>query len=278
MATQTGVIQLSGKLDKQVYYQRNGKAFARKVQESHQLTENSRKSGTEFGRASAAASLVRTVFSESLGTVMDNECFLRLTACFGEVIRTAHNKPKGKRDVTDGDLALLTGFQLNRYISAERILPQDPVVGISRETKLKIALPAFSTDPRSRYKPAKAETLIVRLYCGVFNFAKKQGEVVPAIDIKIKLEEEGYFKGGVLDLPVTETNNRVLIIAAAYHFLDEHGNPFNNRKYYAGKILSAALVRNWQVVPFRYPAVPAPELQRTGNAPKARGSWTLNTK
>ncbi|HVZ25397.1 MAG TPA: hypothetical protein VG842_05065 [Sediminibacterium sp.] len=278
MATQTGVIQLSGKLDKQVYYQRNGKNFARKVQESHQLTENSRKSGKEFGRASAAASMVQKAFSESLGSIMDNECFLRLTSCFGEVIRTAYHKPKGERDVTDGDLALLNGFQLSRYISGERILPQDPVVGISPETKLKIALHAFPTDPRSRYKPARAETLVVRLYCGVFHFAKKQGKVVPAVDLEIKLEEAGYFKGGVLDFPVTEINNRVLIIAAAYHFLDEDGKPINNRKYRAGKILAAALVRNWKPVPFRYPAAQAPELQRSGKAPTAKGSWTLHAK
>jgi hypothetical protein len=55
MANQNGVITLSGKLDKQVYFRKNGKNFARSAPQHVQLSENSKKSGKEFGRPSSAS-------------------------------------------------------------------------------------------------------------------------------------------------------------------------------------------------------------------------------
>jgi hypothetical protein len=60
--------------------------------------------GKEFGRASSAASLVRQAFSFIAGSIADTSFNQRLRSCFVKVIHAAYGKPKGEREVADGDL------------------------------------------------------------------------------------------------------------------------------------------------------------------------------
>jgi hypothetical protein len=271
MPIQKSLINLSGKLDDKVFFHRNGKNLVRSDAEQYHLSANSAKSGTEFGRAGAAASLVKKAFDPVLQSVADNQFYLRLTACFRNIISTAYNRPKGEREVHDGDISLLKDFQFNRYRTSSGLCSVQPLATINPAEGIDISLPAFVPDDVVT-APHQAVIMVIQLSCCVCDFTKKNGVVARADDLPIYLYDN--FPGGELHFPVDNIDNKVLLAAIGFSFTDENGLAFGGRKYTAGSIIEAALVRNGQIVPFRYPEeVPPPATQQPT---KNRVAWKIH--
>jgi hypothetical protein len=186
MANQNGVITLSGKLDKQVYFRKNGKNFARSAPQHVQLSENSKKTGKEFGRASSAASLVRQAFWYMAGPIADTSFNQRLRSCFVKVIHVAYSKPKGEREVADGDLSLLRGFQFNRHTRTELIFLPEPLVEIDPGIGISITLPRFRLEGNVKAPPGAAR-LVIQLCCCACDFPAKNGKLARADELQINL-------------------------------------------------------------------------------------------
>jgi hypothetical protein len=284
MAVQRSVITVSGKLDNQVYYQRNGKRFVRMAAAPYPLSENSKKSGTEFGRASIAASLVKEAFGYIINPVADKKVYNRLTSTFIKLIGTAHNKPKGEREVPDGDLALLKGFQFNTYTGSHKICSLEPEVTIHPRTGISVRLPRFNIKDIVT-APAGTGTLVIQLCCFVCDFAT-MGVVAESDYLLVDINKTfsprstAKFTVGVTDdetgavndkeLPM---NDKVVMAAIGFSFLDAFAIPIANRDWRAGSILEAALVREGRVVSFCYPeekAAPA-----VAQVQKKRVSWEI---
>lgn len=272
MANQSGVITLSGKLDKQVYFRRNGKNFARTAPEHVQLSENSKKSSKEFGRASSAASLVRQAFSFIVNPIADKAFSQRLRSCFVKVISSAYSKPNGEREVTDGDLALLKGFQFNRYTRLWNIFSIEPLVEINPETGISITVPGFRLAGTVNAPPG-AVTLVIQLCCCACDFPAKNGLLARADDLQINLDKP-FFPGGTISFPGEATDSKVLLVATGAYFLNSAGMLTANRNWMAGSIIEAGMVREGHIVPFqplekKISPVDKPEQ-------KKRVSWQIN--
>lgn len=248
MAIEKGVISLSGKLDNQVHYRRNGKNFVRAYASHHTLSENSKKSGMEFGRAGSAASLVRTALGYMVDRMADNALYNRLSAHFYQVIRSCNSKQAGEREVMDGNLALLKAVELNRYTQSQKIFSAEPVVVIDPGADISITIPRFSVKGIAKAFP-RAATLVVQLCCCACDFANKKGLVAKADDLQISLHRP-YFPGGRLRLPAGAVDDKVLLVAIGFYCLDTKSQPIGDRNYQAGKILEAVLVREGRIVPF----------------------------
>lgn len=272
MAIAKGIIPLSGKLDNQVHYRRNGKNFVRSNASHHTLSENSKKSGIEFGRAGSAASLVRTALGYMVNRMADNGFYNRLSAHFYRVIRSCNTKRPGEREVVDGNLALLKAVELNRYTHSLKIFSAEPVVVIDPAADISITLPRFSVKGIAKAFP-RAGTLVVQLCCCACDFANKKGLVAKADDLQISLHPS-FFPGGRLRLPAGVTDDKVLLVAIGFYCLDRYGQPIGDRHYQAGRIIEAVLIRKGRIVPFVHqePAQKAVVKQKE----KKGVSWEIN--
>jgi hypothetical protein len=250
MAVQKTIIPLSGKLDDKIFFYRDGKHLIRSGTEKYHLSVNSVRSSTEFGRSSAAAALVKHAFYPIVRSVADNKFSLRLTACFRNIISTAYNCPKGEREVHDGDISLLKDFQFNRYRTGSALCAIQPLVTIRPAEGIDISLPGFVPGDVVT-APPQAAVMVIQLSCCACDFTKKNGVVARADDLPIYLH--AAFPGGELHFPTDNIDNKILLVAIGFSFADKDGLAFGGRKYTAGSIIEAALVRNGQIVPFNYP-------------------------
>jgi hypothetical protein len=272
MAIEKGIISLSGKLDNQVHYRRNGKNFVRSNPGHYTLSENSQKSGTEFGRAGSAASLVRKALGFMADRIADNGFYNRLSAHFYQVIKSCNTKQPGERQVVDGDLALLKKVELNRYTHSQKIFPAEPVVIIHPEADIFISLPRLGLAGIARALP-QAGTLVVQLCCCACDFAAKKGVVAKVDDLPISLQQS-FFPGCKLKLPAGALDDKVLLITIGFYCLDKNAQLIGNRKYMAGRMIEAVLIREGRIVPFVYPEN---KIQPVVKQKEKKGvSWEIN--
>lgn len=272
MAIEKGIITLSGKLDNQVHYRRNGKNFVRSNPGHYTLSANSQKSGIEFGRAGSAASLVRKALGFMADRIADNGFYNRLSAHFCKVIKSCKTKQPGEREVVDGDLALLKKVELNRYTHSHKIFSAEPVVIIHPGADISISLPRFSLAGIAKTLP-RAGTLVVQLCCCACDFTNKKGLVARADDLQINLQKS-FFPGGKLRLPAGALDDKVLLITIGFYCLDKNAQPIGNRKYMAGRMIEAVLIREGRIVPFVYPEN---KIQPVVKQREKKGvSWEIN--
>lgn len=251
MAKQRSTITLSGKLGDKVYYQRNGKNLVRSAAAFHHLSANSEKSGTEFGRASKAAALVKQGFHDMINIIGDNRFTLRLTTRFIKVIGTGYSKPKGEREVTDGDIALLKGFELNRFTASNRICAIEPVIDINPSADITVTIPRFNLEHTVIEVP-RAETLVIQSCCYAFDFKNGKKWLAPLSDLEISLHKT-WFPGCSLQFPAGSLHNKVLVFAMGFYFLSTDHFPIANRNYLGGRIIESVLIRNRRIIRFVYP-------------------------
>jgi hypothetical protein len=271
MPRQTSTLTIAGKLDGKIYYHSFGKDLVRSAPRKVRISENSRKANTEFLRASATAALVRRHLYFMVRPIADSRFSLRLTSYFTRIIASAYNRPKGERRVADGDLSLLRGFPFNQYKSDYQVCKIRPVVDIKPGQGVSIHIPAFSFTESLSLAP-NASVLVMQLSCSYFDLSNDGGTVAQGDEIHINLGQE-RFPGGEAFFPPEEMDNKVVLAAIGFYFLDKEGQPIANRDHRAGSILEAVLVTDGQVQSFRYPEKKSAEEMRLGT--KGGMGWKL---
>jgi hypothetical protein len=272
MARQKSATSLSGKLGDNVYYRRNGKDLVRQAPEPYQLSEKSIKSG--MARANRATWLVKDRLPELFEDIGDNALYNRLTGRFMKLIGTGYSKPGGEREVSDGDLALLKGFEFNRFASSHTICGAEPVVDIDPAADVSITLPAFTLEEGVR-APVTAETLVIQLSCFVCDFTTEKRWAAKSEDLHISLDKSS-FAGGCFEFSADSTSDEAMIFTMSFQFLDAYHLPIKNRNHTAARIIESIMIRDGLVTPFRYPEkIVQPVVEPVK---KKRIPWKLNPK
>jgi hypothetical protein len=271
MAIQTGILPLSGKLGKMIYYRINGKNYARSAPEQYSLSANSRKSAEEFGKASRAASLVKAGLASLIPRINSNYIDQRLRSRFMAVIRSGYSQPKGEREVADGDLAMLKGFQLNRYTEHRKLCSINPVVEIDPASGITVTLPKSSLRQVVN-APDRAASMVVQLGACICNFTSKGGWKVRAKNLVIDLAKEN-FPRCTAPIPANKMNNSVVLVAIGFYFLNASGQPIGDRKYIAGSIIESVCLRKGHIVVFQ----PAPQTEQAAPEQEEKGGveWVI---
>jgi hypothetical protein len=151
MAKQSGIIKLEGTIGDISFYKTQdgmlarakGGVSAERIQ-SNASFARTRENMEEFGRAGSAGKLLRTTFRQLLQDGADNRMVSRLTKEMMIVVKADATSTRGQRNVLDGELELLEGFDfnVNAKLSATVFFPF--VATIDRVTgALKVAVPAF---------------------------------------------------------------------------------------------------------------------------------------
>jgi hypothetical protein len=151
MAKQSGIIKLEGTIGDIAFYKSQDGHLARakggvsadriKNDASFQRT---RENGEEFGRAGTAGKLLRIAFRQFLQNA-DNRMVSRLTKELVAVVKADVTSTRGQRNVLDGELEMLEGFEFNIDGKLTTTIFFPFTATIDRATgALQVAVPAFS--------------------------------------------------------------------------------------------------------------------------------------
>jgi hypothetical protein len=120
MARQTGIIKLKGTIGGVSFYKTRDGHLAREkggVDRNRIMNDpafqRTRENGSEFGRAGAAGKMLRTALRALLINASDFRMVSRLTKEMVKVLQEDQVSERGLRNVLDGELELLQGFEFN---------------------------------------------------------------------------------------------------------------------------------------------------------------------
>jgi len=120
MAKQKGIIKLKGTIDDISFYKSQDGFLARAkggVDGSRIANDpafqRTRENGSEFGRAGKAGKILRTSIRALIQNASDSRMVSRLTRDMVKVIQADATNPRGLRNVIDGEVELLEGFEFN---------------------------------------------------------------------------------------------------------------------------------------------------------------------
>jgi len=151
MPKQLGIVKFKGTMGGMTFY---------KTQDGHLVKEKSsisaekiandpafartRENGSEFGRAGTAGKILRTALRPLLANVADARVASRLTSDMVKVIQADATSTRGLRNVLDGELELLTGFDFNTSGKLKTVLYLSYTPSIDRVTGIaEVQIPAF---------------------------------------------------------------------------------------------------------------------------------------
>ena len=143
MARQKGVLKLEGQIGDLSFYKSEGEYLARtkggvdgeRIKKDPAFART-RENGAEFGRAGKAGKLLRSALKTPIAQSADKKVSSRLTSQMVKVIQADVTNGRGERNVVDGDLNLLQGFEFNAATSLDEVMKAAYTVGFDRVSGL----------------------------------------------------------------------------------------------------------------------------------------------
>lgn len=196
MAKQGGIIKLEGTIGDIAFYKTQDGYLAREKGgisadriKSDPAFQRTRENGDEFGRAGTAGKVLRNALRLVLQPKADNRMVSRLTQKMMEVVKADETSTRGQRNVLDGELELLKGFEFN-INGLFRTTFYAPYAGtIDRVTgTLRVAIPSFS--PQSAVVAPSGATHLRLISAGAsIDFEAETFDVAISQSANIKIEQ-----------------------------------------------------------------------------------------
>lgn len=151
MARQKGILPIEGTLGNITFFKSKDGFMAREkggVDANRIATspsfQRTRENNQEFGRAGKAAKLLKGVFRAMMQSASDGRMFSRLLAAMLKVIQQDAVSVRGSRNVLDGELEMLQGFECNIQGKISTCFFAPYTVAIDRAAgTLSIVIPSF---------------------------------------------------------------------------------------------------------------------------------------
>src|SRR5689334_8977668 len=151
MAKQKGMFPLQGTIGNISFY-KSGDTYRARTKggpsaeqiATHPTFERTRENISEFGRGSRASKLLRSAFRPLLPSIPDERMVSRLNGQMIYVLKADTKNIRGMRTVSDGNAALLNGFEFNEKGKLSTSFFAQYISDINRATgELKVIIPAF---------------------------------------------------------------------------------------------------------------------------------------
>ena len=211
MARHQGIISLSGKVGDLIFVNRNGKRYAKSTStEPVNLSEASKKSGSDFGEASRSASKVRKAFAPLIAKYGDDMLVNRLNKRMIEVFKTVPSEFAGNKKLGQGNIGLLQGFRFNSLVPLDTLLQQPPLFAFDQKGQLQIELVAAPSNTMFK-QIAKATAIVLQLMVYNLDLNDEENEVIPINDLVIPLANH-QFQGGKLNVELNLNGERAALV------------------------------------------------------------------
>ena len=222
MPKQKSVLKLEGSIGDITFYKTKDGYLAREKSDigtkvkSDPAFQRTRENGAEFGRAGKAGKVVRDAFRPLLQRSADGKMTSRLTREMMKVLKADSSSARGERNVLDGELGLLLGFEFNFYsnLSSTCYVPFN--ISIDRPSgQLGVSLPAF--DPISGIAtPAGATHFKMVSAAAAIDFSKGSYELAFA-EMPASLVNESIAASSLQNsLPANSTHPLFLILGIEF--------------------------------------------------------------
>jgi len=154
MARQSGIIKLKGTIGDITFYKSKDGYLARQkggVEKERFLNDpnfqRTRENAAEFGRAGKASKVLCTAIRPVLNKTQDSRMISRLVRAMMRVIKADQISNRGLRNVLDGELILLQGFDFNGNAPLSATVYAPYTATINRATgMLDVEVPSFTPD------------------------------------------------------------------------------------------------------------------------------------
>ncbi len=247
MATQEGIIRLSGTLGELVFYTRKKKEIVRQKAKPYELSETSKKAGKDFGEASKNAAYIRKAFAKGVQSYGDDHLINRLNKQMMLVFNAIPKTKQGHKKLIDGNLNLLNGFEFNGHTPLTKLLFNLPICSRSETGLLQLK---FAAQPLFNLIKKVNSASIAQLQLMVFNFdlAGQAYEIFNINPLLLHFDKPD-FDGARLNIQTDQQGEKALIIALGVSYLKDN-SPSRNRRYYACQIINALHLKDGLVVEF----------------------------
>lgn len=137
---------LKGSVGPVTYHSYNGNVYiqAKPGRGFVKQTTGTKKSASDFGRASSLAKAIRNSLFPILQNHSDTSFYRRFTANINAATQDANPQPKGSRSLIDGNLALLEHIDCNTASPFSTYCTLSPELTLSDSGQLTISLPEFT--------------------------------------------------------------------------------------------------------------------------------------
>lgn len=151
MAKQDGIIKVQGTLENITFYKtqdgylmkRKSAVTGSKIKDASNF-QRTRENGAEFGHAGKAGKLLRDTFNTLLQNAKDGRVVSRLVQDMMKVVHTDSTSVRGQRNVANGQIALLEGFNFNSNARLDTLLKVAYLTTIDRAAgTLTVNFPSF---------------------------------------------------------------------------------------------------------------------------------------
>jgi hypothetical protein len=247
MAKQSGIIKLEGTIGDIAFYKTQDGMLARakggvssdriKNDASYQRT---RENMNEFGRAGAAGKLLRVALRQFLQNGADNRMVSRLTKAMMEVVKADATNTRGQRNVLDGELELLEGFEFNIEGKLSTAIYFGYDATIDRVTgALQVAIPAFIPSNAIASPEGATHMRLISMGASV-NFEGGAFEVVSSQSADIAITSAEVAAQNLLNQLTANSTNPLFLVLGIEFYQQVNGVNYPLR---SGKYNALALVR-----------------------------------
>lgn len=154
MARQSGIIKLKGTIGDITFYKSQDGYLARQkggVDRNRIMTDpkfqRTRENASEFGRAGKASKALCTAIRPVLNKTQDSRMISRLVKAMMAVIKADAVSTRGERNVLDGELSLLQGFDFNGNAKLSATIYAPYATSIDRESgEFTVDLASFNPE------------------------------------------------------------------------------------------------------------------------------------
>lgn len=237
-----GIIKLEGTIGDLAFYKTQDGHIARgkggvsgdriKNDAAYQRT---RENMNEFGRAGAAGKLLRMAFRSLISNSADNRMVSRLTKEMVKVLKADSTSIRGQRNVLDGELELLQGFEFNQSGKLSSTLFMAYVATIDRATgTLQVTIPAFSPSADITSPAGTTHAMLVSAGASI-NFVEETFQVVGTQSAEIAIAPGPAATFNLVNqLPAGLADPLFLILGIEfYQKVNGVNYPLNNGQYNA---------------------------------------------
>jgi hypothetical protein len=191
MATSDNGGKFKGKIGNLTYRIINGKSIIQSTPGPGTVkqTKKTKASSTDFAVSSNRARILREVLFPMIRGMHDNKMVNRLNSAVGKVLRSNTSLAAGKRDLEEGDLQLLDGFEFNRHSPFSKVFKGKLLLDQNYVEGIKVSVNPFIVKETITF-PETASGCTLRVLIAAISFKDNQYQYCGTAEMDIPVHTE----------------------------------------------------------------------------------------
>jgi len=228
MAKQVGILPLEGRIENLTFYRTaNGysvqkvKGVSKETIETSPAFQRTRENMAEFARAATASKLLRMALNDAISGSKDKRMNNRLSALMLKAVKLDQVSDRGLRNVLDGELQILEGFDFNKEAPFEQTFEGGMRTSFNRVTgACSLEVDSFKAEKKLK-KPDGATHFRFLLAAAAINFETGVKESASLASDYIAYSLTEVVAPFNIDVSLSANNLHPVMLAVTIEFVQE---------------------------------------------------------